>query len=347
MQLADFDFDLPDALIARYPPPERRASRLLVVDPSEREASRQLSDRQFGDLTSLLRKGDLLVFNDTRVIKARLDGTKASGGRVEILVERVLDETTLLALVRAGKAPKVGSDIHLAGGCEARVVERVDDLFRLELSRPVLPHLDAYGAVPLPPYLRRDAEAADVERYQTVYARKPGAVAAPTAGLHFDDAMLRDTAAGGVRHAYVTLHVGAGTFQSLRQNRIDANRLHRERVVVDEAVCRAVQEARTCGGRVIAVGTTSVRALEAASASGELQCFDGDTDLFIMPGHRFRQVDAMLTNFHLPQSSLLILVSAFAGRNLTLRAYRHAIAERYRFYSYGDAMLIGAREDAS
>ncbi|MEX1265300.1 MAG: tRNA preQ1(34) S-adenosylmethionine ribosyltransferase-isomerase QueA [Woeseia sp.] len=341
MQLADFDFELPDDLVAKYPASERRASRLLEVDP--RRTGNGLHDRGFAEFPDLLQDGDLLVFNDTRVIKARLLGRKSSGGRVELLIERLVTETAALAHIRASKKPRPGTIIELAGGCEGQVTGRDGELFCVDFDRPVLAFLEQFGEIPLPPYLEREADKGDEERYQTVYARTPGAVAAPTAGLHFDAAMLADIAARGIQQAFVTLHVGAGTFQSLRDADVDANRLHRERIVVGEDVCDKVRAARDSGGRVIAVGTTSVRVLEASSVDGVLTACEGETDLFIRPGYEFQQVDAMLTNFHLPQSSLLILVSAFAGRECMLRAYRHAVAERYRFFSYGDAMFISAR----
>jgi len=333
MFLSDFDYELPPDLIAQYPPARRRDSRLLVVGKS-------LEDRKFKDLPALLHDGDLLVFNDTRVIRARLHGRKQTGGQVEVLVERVLPASEILAQVRASKTPKPGMILELAGGCDATVIGREDDMFRLRLSVPVLEFLQQHGDVPLPPYLNRDSESADNERYQTVYAREPGAVAAPTAGLHFDERMLEETSRMGVQHEYVTLHVGAGTFQPLREEQIEANRLHAERVQVSAEVCDAVRATRASGGRVIAVGTTSVRALETASASGDLQPFDGETDLFVVPGFAFQCVDAMLTNFHLPRSSLMMLVAAFAGRERILDAYRHAVENQYRFFSYGDAMLI-------
>ena len=333
MFLSDFDYELPSDLIAQYPPARRRDSRLLVVGKS-------LEDRQFKDLPALLHDGDLLVFNDTRVIRARLHGRKQTGGQVEVLVERVLPASEVLAQVRASKTPKPGTILELAGGCDATVIGREDDMFRLRFSVPVLEFLQQHGDVPLPPYLNRDSESADNERYQTVYAREPGAVAAPTAGLHFDERMLEETTRMGVQHEYVTLHVGAGTFQPLREEQIEANRLHAERVQVSAEVCDAVRATRASGGRVIAVGTTSVRALETASASGDLQPFDGETDLFVVPGFAFQCVDAMLTNFHLPRSSLMMLVAAFAGRERILDAYRHAVENQYRFFSYGDAMLI-------
>ena len=337
MLISDFDYELPAELIARYPAKERRGSRLLVVDDG-------LRDLGFADLPSLLRAGDVLVFNNTRVIKARLDAHKETGGKAEILIERVESERIALAMVRASKSPKPGGRLLLDGDAEAVVAGRDDDLFVLEFSTEVLPYLERHGEVPLPPYLERDATDADVERYQTVYAKDPGAVAAPTAGLHFDDAMLDETLAMGVRHAHVTLHVGAGTFQNLREEHIEQNRLHAERVEVREDCVEAVRRARADGGRVVAVGTTSVRSLECASSSGELQPFNGETDLFILPGYRFRSVDAMITNFHLPQSSLLMLVAAFAGRERMLDAYAHAVREKYRFFSYGDAMFLTPRD---
>ena len=333
MLISDFDYKLPQALIARYPARDRRGSRLLVVEDGHR-------DLGFADLPSLLQPGDLLVFNDTRVINARLAARKETGGSAEILIERIEGERTALAMVRASKSPKEGGRLLLDGGAEAVVTGRDDDLFALEFSVDVLPFLDAHGAVPLPPYLERDADDSDVERYQTVYAKDPGAVAAPTAGLHFDEAMLEETRELGVRHARVTLHVGAGTFQNLREEHIEENRLHAERVEVSQSCVDAVDETRASGGRVIAVGTTSVRSLECASASGTLRPFDGETDLFILPGYEFRSVDAMITNFHLPQSSLLMLVAAFAGRQRILDAYAHAVREQYRFFSYGDAMFL-------
>ena len=333
MQISDFDYALPDKLIARYPAAERRASRLLEVGP-------QLADRQFAELPSLLGPGDLLVFNDTRVIPARLAAVKATGGRAEILIERIESEYRALAQVRASKSPKKGSCLRLAGGEEIVVAGRDNEFFILDFPKPVLQVLESAGEIPLPPYLGRDAEPADAERYQTVYAKDPGAVAAPTAGLHFDRQMLDDTLAAGVHHAFVTLHVGAGTFQALRREHIEENRLHKERVQVSDACCAAVRQAREAGGRVIAVGTTAVRALECASRGGEIRSFHGETDLFILPGYDFRSVDAMITNFHLPKSSLLMLVAAFVGRERILRAYEHAVQSRYRFFSYGDSMFV-------
>jgi S-adenosylmethionine:tRNA ribosyltransferase-isomerase len=333
MLISDFDYDLPDELIAQYPPADRRGSRLLVVEE-------RLLDRRFSDLPGVLEPGDLLVFNDTRVIKARLTGRKQSGGRVEILVERLNGDRNALAHVRASKTPKPGTLLLLDAGVECEVTGRDADLFELRFSTDLMPFLEEYGAVPLPPYLKRDAEGDDADRYQTVYAREPGAVAAPTAGLHFDAAMLEETQAAGIQHAWVTLHVGAGTFQSLRHEQIEANRLHSERVQLTQACCDAVRQTRHRGNRVVAVGTTAVRALESAAAGGQIEPFDGETELFIRPGYEFRAVDAMITNFHLPQSSLLMLVSAFAGRLRILQAYQHAVHEKYRFFSYGDAMFL-------
>lgn len=333
MFISDYDYSLPDELIARYPAADRRGSRLL-------ELSDKIVDRGFAEFPGLLRAGDLLVLNDTRVIKARLAATKDTGGRAEVLIERVQGERRALAHVRASKSPKPGSRLLLADGASAEVLDRAGEFYVLKFTTDILPFLDAHGDVPLPPYLGRDASADDIERYQTVYAKDPGAVAAPTAGLHFDEAMLAETRKAGVNHTYVTLHVGAGTFQSLREEDIEKNRLHSERVHVNAECCDAVTETRQAGGRVIAIGTTSVRALECASAGGSIQAFDGETDLFILPGYRFRSVDAMITNFHLPQSSLLMLVAAFAGKDRILDAYRHAVREKYRFFSYGDAMFL-------
>jgi S-adenosylmethionine:tRNA ribosyltransferase-isomerase len=333
MQISDFDYELPRELIARHPTDARRASRLLEVGD-------ELRDRSFADLPLLLRPGDLLVFNDTRVIHARLRGRKETGGRCEVLVERLQGETQAIAQVRASKTPREGSRLQFAAGVTATVTGRDGEFFGLDFSAPLLPYLDAHGEVPLPPYLEREAESADDERYQTVYAREPGAVAAPTAGLHFDNAMLEETAAAGIGHAFVTLHVGAGTFQALRHEDVEANRLHCERLIVDEACCDSIRRTREAGGRVIAVGTTSVRALETAARDGAIQPFTGETDLFILPGYGFRATDAMITNFHLPQSSLLMLVAAFAGTERILDAYRHAVSERYRFFSYGDSMFL-------
>ncbi|MGK9064653.1 tRNA preQ1(34) S-adenosylmethionine ribosyltransferase-isomerase QueA [Stutzerimonas chloritidismutans] len=336
MLVSDFSFDLPDELIARHPLAERRASRLLVLDGP----SGQLAHRAFADLLDYVRPGDLMVFNNTRVIPARLFGQKASGGRVEVLVERVLDDHRVLAHVRSSKSPKPGSLIHIEGGAEATMRARHDALFELEFAEPVLALLDRVGHMPLPPYIDRPDEQADRERYQTVYAERAGAVAAPTAGLHFDAPLLEALRKKGVESAFVTLHVGAGTFQPVRVDRIEEHLMHREWLEVSPAVVDAVQACKARGGRVIAVGTTSVRSLESAARNGELAPFSGDTDIFIYPGKPFHVVDALVTNFHLPESTLLMLVSAFAGYRETMAAYAEAIASRYRFFSYGDAMFI-------
>jgi len=338
MHVADFDFDLPDELIAQFPPALRGGSRLLHV-----EASGMLHDRRFCDLPALLRADDLLVMNDTRVIKARLFGHKESGGKVELLVERVLDEHDALAFIRASHAPRPGSRIRLADDVAAEVLARQDDLTRLRFPRPVLDVLDQLGQLPLPPYIEHTPTADDEARYQTVYANAPGAVAAPTAGLHFDAAMLDALRAQGVRTAQVTLHVGAGTFQPVRVDAIADHKMHSERYTIPDAAVAAIAETRARGGRVVAVGTTSLRALEAAAQSGKLHAGSGETDIFITPGYRFRVVDALITNFHLPKSTLLMLVSAFAGLDAIRAAYAHAVREHYRFFSYGDAMFLEKR----
>ncbi|KAB2318016.1 tRNA preQ1(34) S-adenosylmethionine ribosyltransferase-isomerase QueA [Betaproteobacteria bacterium SCN1] len=335
MRVADFDFDLPAELIAQFPPETRGASRLLHVD-----AGGACHDRLFADLPALLRPDDLLVLNDTRVIKARLFGQKDSGGKVELLVERVTGEHEALAFIRASHAPKPGSRILLADGSALDVMARQDDLTQLRFSAPVLNVLDKLGRLPLPPYIEHAPTADDEARYQTVYADAPGAVAAPTAGLHFDEAMLARLAAHGVRTARVTLHVGAGTFQPVRVDAIADHTMHSERYTIPPSAVDAVVDTHARGGRVVAVGTTSLRALEAASQGGELVAGSDETDIFITPGYRFRTVDALITNFHLPKSTLLMLVSAFAGLDAIRAAYAHAIRERYRFFSYGDAMFL-------
>ncbi|KJS28996.1 MAG: S-adenosylmethionine tRNA ribosyltransferase [Pseudomonas sp. BRH_c35] len=336
MQVADFFFQLPDALIARHPLAERRASRLLVLEGE----TGKLSHRNFADLLDHVRPGDLMVFNNTRVIPARLFGQKATGGKLEILVERVVGNRSVLAHVRSSKSPKAGSKILLDGGGEAEMIARHDALFELKFDEDVLPLLERIGHMPLPPYIDRPDDAADRERYQTVYAQRAGAVAAPTAGLHFDEALLQMLRESGVETAYVTLHVGAGTFQPVRVERIEEHHMHREWLEVGQDVVDAVAACRSRGGRVIAVGTTSVRSLETAARDGELKPFSGDTDIFIYPGKSFHVVDALVTNFHLPESTLLMLVSAFAGYPETMAAYAEAVAQRYRFFSYGDAMFI-------
>ncbi|MAB24478.1 tRNA preQ1(34) S-adenosylmethionine ribosyltransferase-isomerase QueA [Pseudomonas sp. 5Ae-yellow] len=336
MRLSDFAFDLPDELIARHPLAERRASRLLCLDGP----SGELSDRRFADLLDYLRPDDLMVFNNTRVIPARLFGRKETGGQLEVLVERVLDEYRVLAHIRSSKSPKPGSRILLDGEGVAEMVARHDALFELRFAEPVLPLLDRVGHMPLPPYIDRPDEEADRERYQTVYAKRQGAVAAPTAGLHFDQALLQAIADKGVATAEVTLHVGAGTFQPVRVERIEDHVMHQEWLEVGPEVVAAVEQCKARGGRVIAVGTTSVRSLESAARDGQIKPFTGDTDIFLYPGKTFHVVDALVTNFHLPESTLLMLVSAFAGYPETMAAYAAAVAGGYRFFSYGDAMFI-------
>jgi S-adenosylmethionine:tRNA ribosyltransferase-isomerase len=345
MRLSDFHYELPDELIARYPAAERTASRLLVLDGG----SGEIAHRRFTDLLDYLRPGDLMVFNNTRVLPARLFGQKPSGGRVEILVERVLDPQRVLAHVRASKAPKVGAELWLRRDADAgdtvataRVIGREDSLFELEFSAPAnaLDVMRAIGHMPLPPYIDRPDENSDAERYQTVFGSREGAVAAPTAGLHFSDDFLRQCRERSIEFGYVTLHVGAGTFQPVRVDDIREHRMHAEYIEVDAQVCEQVRATRARGGRVFAIGTTAVRALESASASGAIQPFQGDTRIFIYPGYSFRSVDALLTNFHLPESTLIMLVSAFAGRDQVMHAYTAAVAGRYRFFSYGDAMLV-------
>ncbi|MCU7961400.1 tRNA preQ1(34) S-adenosylmethionine ribosyltransferase-isomerase QueA [Shewanella sp. SW32] len=340
MRVADFSFDLPDELIARYPMAQRNASRLLTLDGN----SGALGDKQFTDLLGMINSGDLMVFNNTRVIPARMFGQKASGGKLEILVERMLDDKRILAHVRSSKSPKVDSLIHLDGGYQMKMVARHDTLFELELlsELTILEVLEAVGHMPLPPYIDRPDEDADKERYQTVYNQNPGAVAAPTAGLHFDDAMLDALKAKGVNVAFVTLHVGAGTFQPVRVDTILEHKMHSEWANVPQDVVDLIAQTKAAGKRVVAVGTTSVRSLESAARASldELKAFSGDTDIFIYPGYEFQVVDAMVTNFHLPESTLIMLVSAFAGFDHVMAAYQHAITQKYRFFSYGDAMFV-------
>ena len=343
MRTSDFDFDLPPELIAQIPCSERRGSRLLHLEGS----NGQLNDHAFSQLPDLLQPGDLLIFNDTRVIKARLHGVKSSGGRVEVLVERVLSDRQALAHVRASKAPKPGSRLVIADEVQLEVTGRQDDLFLLQLvpdDMSIMELLDRHGSLPLPPYIQHAADNTDEERYQTVYARAPGAVAAPTAGLHFDAAMLSTLQKLGVRIAYVTLHVGAGTFQPVRTEDVSQHKMHSELYTVPEETVALINTTRQEGGKITAVGTTVLRALESAAASGELLAGQGETDIFITPGYRFKVVERLLTNFHLPKSTLLMLVSAFAGQNNIQQAYAHAIAQRYRFFSYGDAMLIERKD---
>lgn len=339
MHRSDFAFDLPPELIAQKPLAERAASRLLRLDGQTGE----LSDGVFTELPGFLEAGDLMVFNDTRVIPARLFGRKASGGRIECLIERVAGERAALAHIRSSKAPRGGTSLLFDNGCEARVNGRRGDLYELEFDRPVLAFLDAHGHVPLPPYIDRSDNAGDRERYQTVYADKAGAIAAPTAGLHFDDALLAALDRRGIRRAFITLHVGAGTFQPVRVENLAEHRMHSEVVQLEQSVCDEIAAAKSRGSRVVAVGTTSVRALESAATEGAVRPLHGETDIFIRPGYEFRCVDAMVTNFHLPESTLLMLLCAFAGYEQVMRAYAHAVAQRYRFFSYGDAMFVTRR----
>jgi len=340
LSLDDFDYDLPPQLIAQAPLAERSASRLLHLDGGI------LADRRFADLAALLRPGDLLVTNDSRVMNARLFGVKDSGGRVEVLVERVIGAHELLAQVSASKPPRAGSRLRLEDAIEVEVLGREAEFYRLRIDDPraATELLQCHGRLPLPPYIDRPAEKADEQRYQTVFARHHGSVAAPTAGLHFDEAVLAALRGRGCEMASVTLHVGAGTFQPVRVQDLAQHRMHSERYSLSPQTVAAIAAARARGGRVVAVGTTSLRALESAAKLGEMQgelrAGEGETELFILPGFRFRAVDALITNFHLPRSTLLMLVSAFAGIDATRRAYRHAVEHGYRFFSYGDAMLI-------
>lgn len=341
MQLSEFSFTLPPELIANYPQAQRSASRLLVLDGQ----SGALAHHHFTDVLDFINPADLLVFNNTRVIPARLFGKKESGGRCELLVERLLNAHEALTQIRASKAPKPGSQIFLEESVAVTVVEREGEFYRIHSSERLHDLMEDYGHMPLPPYITRADEAEDKERYQTVYASQPGAVAAPTAGLHFDDSLLQRIKDKGVAMAEVTLHVGAGTFQPVRVAHIEQHQMHSEWLCVSEEVCQQVRATKARGGRVIAVGTTSVRSLESAAQSAKLQGeliqpFMGDTQIFIYPGYEYLCVDAMITNFHLPESTLLMLVSAFASRDHVLAAYQEAITERYRFFSYGDAMLI-------
>ena len=344
MLRTDFHFELPQELIAQRPASVRSASRMLVLDG----AAGSLRDLQFRDLPSLLNPKDLLVFNDTRVIAARVFGRKESGGRVEILLERALTARTALVHLRASKGLKEGAVVRLPGGESAHMLERQSDLFHLQFSCDVLRFFEAHGEMPLPPYITRAPEGSDRERYQTVYARTPGAIAAPTAGLHFDADIFAEIELRQVRHAFVTLHAGAGTFQPVRTEDIDTHEMHEEYLEVPEAACAAINNTRAAGGRVIAVGTTVVRSLETAAgvAGARLMPYRGSTRIFIKPGHKFRAVDAMLTNFHLPESTLLMLCSAFVGREALLQAYAHAVRARYRFFSYGDAMFLTPTQSA-
>jgi len=338
MKKSDFDYCLPEELIAQHPLPERDASRLLCLD----KQSGQWVDRLFTDFIDLLAPDDVLVFNDTKVIPARLFGYKSSGGKVEILLERIVNDRQAIAHVKASKTPKAGSIIQLEQGYSCRMLGRVGSLFELAFDGEgtIWQMLESIGHIPLPPYIDRADEQADLDRYQTVFAKQLGAVAAPTAGLHFNEAMLEKIKAKGIATAFVTLHVGSGTFQPVRTENLAEHIMHKEFFSVPPATVTAIEQAKIKGGRVVAIGTTAVRALESASTSGKLQPGLGDTDLFITPGYAFKSVDALLTNFHLPESTLLMLVCAFADYSPVMGAYQHAIAQRYRFFSYGDAMFL-------
>jgi S-adenosylmethionine:tRNA ribosyltransferase-isomerase len=332
--LSDFNFDLPPALIAQVPLASRTASRLLQVNRDG------CIDRSFTDLPNLLQAGDVLVLNNTRVLKARFFGVKETGGKVEVLVERLIDTHTVLAQCRASKSPSAGTRIHLANAFEVIVGERVGEFYTLTFPNNAIDLIESYGALPLPPYIEHAANEVDAERYQTVFAQEPGAVAAPTAGLHFDQTIMDVLRTQGVQFATVTLHVGAGTFQPVRNENLAEHNMHSEWYSIPDETVQIIKATQAAGGRVIAVGTTSLRALEAASQSGTLQAGSADTNLFITPGYTFKTVDRLITNFHLPKSTLLMLVSAFAGYERIRHAYAHAIAAQYRFFSYGDAMLL-------
>ena len=338
--LSDFDFDLPSELIAQVPLPERAASRLLKVGET------QCEDRVFSELPSFLQAGDVLVFNDTKVLNARFYGVKQSGGKVEVLVERVLDARTVLAQVRASKSPLPGTVLRLADGFDVSVGERSGEFFVLQFPSDAIELIDRYGQLPLPPYIQHAADATDTQRYQTVYAKHPGAVAAPTAGLHFDQALLDQLQQQGVLLTWLTLHVGAGTFQPVRTENLAEHQMHSEWYHLPQTTVDIIETAKRGGRKVIAVGTTSMRALESASQTGELVAGSSDTQLFVTPGYQFKTVDRLITNFHLPKSTLMMLVSAFAGVDRIRHAYSHAIAQRYRFFSYGDAMLLDRETSA-
>lgn len=332
--LSDFDFDLPEELIAQFPLPERSASRLLLVD------EKKIADSRFYHLIDHLSEGDLLVFNNTKVLKARFFGSKASGGKIEILIERILDNRNALAKIRASKSPKAGSIIRIDDEIDVSVTGRDGEFFILQFPSDIFKILEEHGHLPLPPYIERAADSFDEKRYQTVFARELGAVAAPTAGLHFDDELMEKLRQKGISFAYLTLHVAAGTFQPVRSENLSEHQMHTEWYTIPEETVEAVKTAQQGKHKVVGVGTTSLRALESASQTGKLKAGSNETSLFITPGYQFQTVDHLITNFHLPKSTLLMLVSAFAGYNLIKKAYAHAIAEKYRFFSYGDAMLL-------
>jgi len=345
MNVSDFDFELPSELIANYPTKERTHSRLLCLNATDD----MIQHRGFADLLDLLQPGDLLVFNDTKVVPARLFGHKETGGKLEILFERLLDDQTFLAHVKSSKSPKAGSLIILESGEVLTMIGRQDAFFILKInsSLAVLDLLEGQGHIPLPPYIERSDEDVDQERYQTVYAQNPGAAAAPTAGLHFDKPLIQALTEKGVNTAFVTLHVGAGTFQPVKVDNINDHIMHSEWIDVSEETVAAIQATKKSGGRIVCVGTTSVRSLESASQSGEISPFRGDTSIFISPGYKFKTVDALVTNFHLPKSTLLMLVSAFLGKDKIMYAYQEAIKEKYRFFSYGDAMFLNGFQGAT
>lgn len=338
----DFNYELPPELIAQAPLAERRASRLLVVGAEGNTGSGQaeFQDKQFTDLLDYLNIGDRLVFNNTRVIPARLHGQKSTGGKVELLLERCVTDTQALVHLRASKTPKTDGLLHFDDGCVVRVLDKLDALYKVEFDRDIVSYLEAFGHMPLPPYIEREDNEMDQSRYQTVFAKELGAVAAPTASLHFDEAMLAELEARGIDTSEITLHVGAGTFQPVRTNDLSEHVMHSEWLDVPQSVCDEIIKTKQQGGRIIAVGTTVVRSLETAAKERDLSAFKGDSQLFIMPGFEFKVIDAMLTNFHLPESTLLMLVSAFSGYEEIKRVYQHAIQNKYRFFSYGDAMLL-------
>jgi len=335
---SDFHFDLPEQLIARFPVEKRSDSRMLYIN----RCKHSWQDNHFNQLADFLSPGDLIVFNDTKVIPARLFGHKASGGKCEVLIERILDDTQVQTHIRASKSPKIGSTIIFSNDIQAQVIQREEDLFILNFNskQPIIELLNDIGHIPLPPYINRNDEKKDLERYQTVYAKHAGAVAAPTAGLHFDNDLLQKLQNNGINTAFITLHVGAGTFQPVRVDNISEHKMHKEVINVSPSVCDQIHATKQNGKRVIAVGTTVVRSLETAACTGVLKPFTGETNIFITPGCTFNVIDGLITNFHLPESTLLMLVAAFAGLDITLNAYQHAINNYYRFYSYGDGMLI-------
>jgi len=334
MEIKDFQFSVPKHLIAQNPLEERDTSRLLHVQDT------RLKDHQFTDLKNLLRENDLLILNNTRVVKARLLGRKTSGGRVEILFERSIDESTFIGQIKFSGKLRPGSELIVGNNEDLEVLERRGHFFLLRSDKPIMEILDNSGSVPLPPYIKRDSMPVDEKRYQTIFASESGAVAAPTAGLHFTDSLLEEISSNGIDIGYLTLHVGAGTFMPLREEQLETKTLHKEQFMIDRILCKKIDKAKSNQGRIIAVGTTVVRALESIAQEGRIEAFQGETDIFITPGFEFKVIDAMVTNFHLPESSLIMLVSAFAGTQTILKSYQHAINSDYRFYSYGDAMFL-------